>query len=64
LAVTTVGGLVREMLTANVSSTLGERITEVVDGITTKLGGQPTKGPLLKPSSGAIGAQAASSANS
>jgi ElaB/YqjD/DUF883 family membrane-anchored ribosome-binding protein len=61
LAVTTVGGLVREMMIANVSSTLGERITEVVDGITTKLGGQPTKGPLLKPSPDATEEQAAGS---
>lgn len=60
LAVTTVGGVVREMLTANVSSTIGERLTEVVDGITTKLGGQPTQGPMLKPSKGATEAQAGS----
>jgi ElaB/YqjD/DUF883 family membrane-anchored ribosome-binding protein len=58
LAVTTVGGLVREMLTANVSSTMGERIKEVVDDMTTKLGGQPIEGPMLKPSSGATGTQA------
>jgi ElaB/YqjD/DUF883 family membrane-anchored ribosome-binding protein len=60
LAITTAGGIVREMLTANVSVTIGERIKEVVDGITTKLGGQPIQGPMLQPSPGATEAHAGS----
>jgi ElaB/YqjD/DUF883 family membrane-anchored ribosome-binding protein len=47
LAVATAGGVIREMLTENVTPEIGERIKEVVDGITVKLGGQPIEGPIL-----------------
>jgi hypothetical protein len=38
------------MLTPDLSPEFGERIKEVIDGFTTKLGGVPIKEPLFKPS--------------
>jgi ElaB/YqjD/DUF883 family membrane-anchored ribosome-binding protein len=49
LAIATVGGVIREMVTSDVSPEIGERIKEVIDGFTTKLGAQPIKGPILQP---------------
>jgi len=47
LAVTAVGGIVRELVTEAAPPALAEGITNVVDGITTKLGGAPAQGPIL-----------------
>jgi ElaB/YqjD/DUF883 family membrane-anchored ribosome-binding protein len=49
LAVATAGGILREMLTENVQPEFGQRVKEVIDGFTTKLGGQPIEGPILLP---------------
>jgi ElaB/YqjD/DUF883 family membrane-anchored ribosome-binding protein len=56
LAVATVGATVRDMLTADVSPEFADRIKEVIDGFTTKLGGKPIKGPILKSSPTGTGA--------
>lgn len=48
LAIGTGLGVVREMITRNVPDELSDRLTEVVDDITRKLGGQPIKAPLLE----------------
>jgi ElaB/YqjD/DUF883 family membrane-anchored ribosome-binding protein len=47
LAVSTVAGVVREMLTASAPPPLAPQIKEIVDGITVKLGGHPVEGPIL-----------------
>jgi ElaB/YqjD/DUF883 family membrane-anchored ribosome-binding protein len=48
LAVATVIAVVRDMLTPDLSPEFSNRIKEVIDGFTTKLGGEPIKGPLFK----------------
>jgi len=48
LAIGTLGGIVREMVTAQTPPALAERVKDVVDSMTTKLGGQPIEGPILK----------------
>jgi len=52
LAVSTVGSLVGEILAEAAPPQLAERIREVVDGMTVKLGGQPFEEPLVSSSSG------------
>lgn len=47
LAIATGAGIIREVLTANVAPEIGERIGQVVDEMTTKLGAEPIKGPIL-----------------
>jgi len=47
LAIGTVGGLVREMAISSAPPPLAERIKEVVDGLTAKVGGEPIPGPLF-----------------
>jgi len=47
LAVATAGGILREMLTENLQPEFGQRLKEVIDGFTTKLGGEPIEGPIL-----------------
>jgi len=49
LAVATAGGILREMLTENIQPEFAQRVKEVIDGFTTKLGGQPIEGPILLP---------------
>jgi ElaB/YqjD/DUF883 family membrane-anchored ribosome-binding protein len=49
LAVGTAGGMVREMLTEKLQPELRARVKEIVDGFTTKLGGQLIEGPILTP---------------
>jgi len=49
LAVATAGGIVREMVTEHVAAEFGERVKEVIDGFTAKLGGKPIEGPILLP---------------
>jgi hypothetical protein len=44
LAVSTAGGVLREMLTSSVSPQLAEHIKELVNGVTVKLGGHPLEG--------------------
>jgi len=50
LAISTLGGLVGEMVTNSAPPALKEQIKEVVDSLTTKLGGHPLEGSLLTPS--------------
>lgn len=50
LAISTLGGLVGEMVLQSVPPALKEEIKEVVDGVTTKLGGHPLHGSLLNES--------------
>jgi len=54
LAVSAVAGMVREMLTTTTPSGLKDQVTELVDNVTTKLGGKPVQGPLFddQPSTG------------
>jgi len=47
LAVGTIGGIIREMVTSSVAPALAGQIKEVVDGTTVKLGGQVVEGPIL-----------------
>jgi len=47
LAVGTVGGLVRALLTSSVAPAMAEQIKDVVNGITVKMGGHLIEGPLL-----------------
>jgi ElaB/YqjD/DUF883 family membrane-anchored ribosome-binding protein len=49
LAVATAGGILREMLTENLQPEFGERLKEVIDGFTVKLGGEPIQGRILTP---------------
>jgi ElaB/YqjD/DUF883 family membrane-anchored ribosome-binding protein len=49
LAVGTAGGIVREMLTEKLQPELRQHVKEVIDGFTTKLGGQLIEGPILTP---------------
>src|SRR5262249_60517748 len=41
LAIATVGGVVRDALVSSVPPTLADRVREVVDGLTSKMGGKP-----------------------
>lgn len=47
LAIGAAGNVVREMLTSSAPPPLVDRIKEVVDGMTQKLGGQPLEGNIL-----------------
>jgi len=49
LAIAVAGGLVRDMVTAEVTPEIGERLKEVIDGFTQKLGAEPIKEPIFKP---------------
>lgn len=53
LAIATVGGLVREMLVQSAPPPMAEQIRDVVDSVTTKLGGHPFAGPIVDLSSDA-----------
>jgi ElaB/YqjD/DUF883 family membrane-anchored ribosome-binding protein len=48
LAVGTALGIVREMIARSAPGELGTRLTELVDDVTTKLGGQVIQGPILE----------------
>jgi ElaB/YqjD/DUF883 family membrane-anchored ribosome-binding protein len=50
LAVGTLLGMVRDMVTKAVPGPIEQKVGEVIDDITTKLGGQPVQGPVLKES--------------
>jgi hypothetical protein len=47
LAVGTLLGIVRDMVTQSVPPTLERQVEEVIDGITVKLGGHPVRGHVL-----------------
>jgi len=47
LAVTAVGGIVRQFITESAPEALKDSIVEIVDGMTTKLGGKPLEEPIL-----------------
>jgi len=47
LAIGTLGGVVREMATSAAPLALADRVKDVVDGFTKKLGGEPVEGPIL-----------------
>jgi len=49
LAISTLGGLLGEMATQSAPPALKQQIKEVVDSVTTKLGGHPLEGSLLTP---------------
>jgi len=51
LAVGTVLGVVRDMVTKSVPPALDRQVEEVIDGFTVKLGGRIVRGPLLTPES-------------
>jgi ElaB/YqjD/DUF883 family membrane-anchored ribosome-binding protein len=51
LAISTLGGLVGEMILQSVPPALKEEVKEVVDGVTAKLGGHRLEGSLLNTSS-------------
>jgi len=48
LAIGTLLGVVRDLLARSVPEKVGPQLGEVVDSITTKLGGQPIRGPVLE----------------
>jgi len=50
LALGTIGGIIREMVTSSAPPALAEQIKEVVDGTTVKLGGRVVQGPILSSS--------------
>jgi len=50
LAIASAAGVAREMLIANAAPPIADRIKEVIDGITSKLGAKPIEGPILNPS--------------
>jgi len=47
LAIATVGGVVREAATAQAPPAMADRVRQVIDGITEKLGAEPIEGPVL-----------------
>jgi ElaB/YqjD/DUF883 family membrane-anchored ribosome-binding protein len=48
LAIATVAGLVREMVVSEMAPALKDKVTEIVDGVTRKMGAEPIRGPILK----------------
>jgi ElaB/YqjD/DUF883 family membrane-anchored ribosome-binding protein len=50
LAVGAVTGIIREMLTSISPAQFTDQIKEIVDGVTTKLGGKPVRGPIFQAS--------------
>jgi hypothetical protein len=46
LAISTVGGVLRELLTASAPPQLAQHLKELVDGVTVKAGGHPLAGAL------------------
>jgi hypothetical protein len=47
LAVSALGGAAREIITEAVAPAMAERIKDVIDGVTVKMGGQPFEDPIL-----------------
>jgi len=50
LGIAVVGGVVRDMVTAELTPEIGERLREVIDGFTEKLGATPIKEPIIQSS--------------
>jgi ElaB/YqjD/DUF883 family membrane-anchored ribosome-binding protein len=48
LAVGMLGAVVREVLTSAAAPPVAEQITEILDGVTEKMGGKPIRGPLFQ----------------
>jgi ElaB/YqjD/DUF883 family membrane-anchored ribosome-binding protein len=48
LAVGVAAGILREMLTSSAPPALVDQIKDIVDGVTSKLGGKPVQGPIFK----------------
>jgi ElaB/YqjD/DUF883 family membrane-anchored ribosome-binding protein len=48
VAIGTLFGFAREMLTRSVTPQLAAQLTDVIDGVTRKLGGEPVRGPLVR----------------
>jgi len=48
LAVGMLGAVVREVLTSAAAPPVAEQITEILDGVTEKMGGKPIRGPLFE----------------
>jgi hypothetical protein len=53
LAVSTAGGVLREMLAGSAPPTMARQIRDLVDDVTVKLGGHPLQGSFFSASSGA-----------
>lgn len=49
LAIGTLLGVVRDMVAKNVPGPVEKKVSEVIDGLTAKLGGEPVVGPVLAP---------------
>lgn len=49
LAIGTTLGLVRDMITQSAPPELGQQLGEMMDSVTTKIGGQTIRGPILEP---------------
>jgi ElaB/YqjD/DUF883 family membrane-anchored ribosome-binding protein len=47
LAISTAGSLARDLINKSVAPPIGEKINEIVDSVTMKLGGQPLEGSIL-----------------
>jgi ElaB/YqjD/DUF883 family membrane-anchored ribosome-binding protein len=47
MAVGALGGLVRDFVVPQIPPAFKEKVQEVIDGVTTKLGGEPVQGPLF-----------------
>jgi len=47
LAISAAGGIARDLVNQSVSPPIGEKINEIVDSVTAKLGGQPLQGSIL-----------------
>ncbi|MCI0353445.1 MAG: hypothetical protein L0099_00180, partial [Acidobacteria bacterium] len=48
LAIGTSLGLLRDMIARSVPDNLGPQLTKLVDDVTTKIGGEPVRGPVLR----------------
>jgi hypothetical protein len=47
LAVGALGGLVRDFVVPQIPPVFKDKVQEIIDGVTTKLGGEPVHGPLF-----------------
>jgi hypothetical protein len=47
MAVGALGGLVRDLVVPQIPPAFKDKVQEVIDGLTTKLGGEPVHGPIF-----------------
>jgi ElaB/YqjD/DUF883 family membrane-anchored ribosome-binding protein len=47
LAVGALGGMVRDIVVPQIPEAFKEKVQEIIDGVTTKLGGEPVRGPIF-----------------